>query len=329
MTAIAHPNIALIKYWGKRDESMVLPLHGSLSMTLDIFPTATTVRITPTRSADIVRINGCPAPAAAAARVTEFLALVRVLTGSDACASVETINSVPTGVGLASSASGFAALAVAAAQAYGLQLDRRELSRLARRGSGSAARSVFGGFAQWHAGSGLGAVGDRSSYAEPVDASALDPAMVIAIVDRRPKPMPSREAMRHTAATSPLFLPWLHSCADDLARMRIAIAEGDLTRVGEIAEHNAFGMHATMWAARPAVRFLAPESFAIIDRIAELRRLGIPAYATADAGPNIVALCARHDADQVSAYLRETSDNLHVQIALPGPDATITNGADR
>ncbi|WP_280408755.1 diphosphomevalonate decarboxylase [Nocardia brasiliensis] len=328
-TATAHPNIALIKYWGKRDEEMVLPVSDSLSMTLSIFPTTTTVRLSTTSAADLVRINGEPASAATTLRISTFLAHVRELTGSDQSASVETTNSGPTGAGLASSAAGFAALAAAATHAYGLRVDRRELSRLARRGSGSAARSIFGGFVQWNAGVGLGATGDRSSYAEPLDGSALDPAMVVTVVDAGPKPTPSREAMRHTAATSPLYLPWANSCTDDLAQMRLAIAAGDLPRVGEIAEHNAFGMHATMWAARPALWFLTPESLMVIDRISQLRQHGTPAYATIDAGPNVVALCSRRDADQVAQYLRETTRNLAVHIALPGPATTVSEASTR
>ncbi|WP_280359151.1 diphosphomevalonate decarboxylase [Nocardia otitidiscaviarum] len=328
-TAIAYPNIALIKYWGKRDERMVLPVCDSLSMTLSVFPTTTTVTLAPALSTDIVWMNGCPAPAPVAARVSAFLTSVRALSSSAVPASVETTNSVPTGAGLASSASGFAALTVAAARAYGLRADRTELSRLARRGSGSAARSVFGEFVQWHAGTGTGAAGDRSSYAEQLDASALDPAMVVTIVDARAKPTSSREAMRHTVVTSPLYLPWARSCADDIARMRLAISEGDLPRVGEIAEHNAFGMHATMWTARPPIRFLAPESLMIIDRIAALREQGIAAYATIDAGPNVVALCGRRDAERVAADLRTATRGIEVHIAVPGPAATVTDGRDR
>ncbi|MCM6778449.1 diphosphomevalonate decarboxylase [Nocardia sp. CDC159] len=328
-TAVAHPNIALVKYWGKRDESWILPVNGSLSMTLDIFPTTTTVRVDPSIAADIVSVDGRSAPRAAANRVSEFLDLVRTLADSNARAMVDTVNTVPTGAGLASSASGFAALAMAAAHAYGLALDRRDLSRLARRGSGSACRSVYGGFVEWHAGRGTGCAGNDSSYAEQIDATSLDAAMVIALVDHRPKPVPSRIAMRHTAATSPLYRAWVESCTDDLARIRAAIAAGDLGLVGRIAEHNALGMHATMLAARPAVRYLLARSLAVLDRIVWLRECGVAVHATVDAGPNVVALCGRADADEVAAALGELGDDVTTHVAAPGPPATLLAGDPR
>lgn len=326
-TAVAHPNIAVVKYWGKRDESLILPACGSLSMTVDIFPTTTTVSVDASISADVVTMGGRPAPTSVATRVSHFLDLVRELAGSPLRAAVHSVNTVPTGTGLASSASGFAALALAAANAYGLPLDRRDLSRLARRGSGSACRSMYGGFVEWHAGTGAGSAGHHSSYAEPVDATSLDPAMVVAVVDQHPKPVPSRTAMRHTVATSPLYRAWVESCADDLVRMRAAIAVGDLAQVGRIAEHNALGMHATMLAARPAIRYLTARSLTVLDRIALLRDHGVIVHATIDAGPNVIALCPRSDADRVAAAVSDEHITSHV--ALPGPAATLVAGSLR
>lgn len=149
--AVAYPNIALVKYWGKRDEELFLPVTGSLSMTLDIFPTTTSVRLID-GPADVVEFNGVTATGAARVRIESFLDLVRAKANRDDRAMVVTANAGPTGAGLASSASGFAALATAAAAAYALDADPRALSRLARRGSGSASRSIFGGFVVWHAG---------------------------------------------------------------------------------------------------------------------------------------------------------------------------------
>src|SRR5215211_2174427 len=193
-TAVAHPNIALIKYWGKRDERLMIPYVDSLSMTLDVFPTTTTVRLSPAAQADSVTLDGSPAEGEPRQRVVAFLDLLREMTGRTEPAVVDTRNSVPTGAGLASSASGFAALAVAGAAAYGLDLDPAALSRLARRGSASAARSIFGGFAICHAGRGVGAVADLGSYAEPLHVPGFDPALVIALVDAGPKVVSSRAA---------------------------------------------------------------------------------------------------------------------------------------
>lgn len=324
-TAVAHPNIALIKYWGKRDERLVLPRTDSLSMTLDIFPTTTRVRLDPEAEHDTVTLDGVPVTGEAQRRVIAFLELVRQRAGSCRRAVVDTENTVPTGAGLASSASGFAALAVAAATAYGLGLDATALSRLARRGSGSASRSLFGGFAQWHAGPPAAPAtnADLGSYAEPVPVGELDPALVVAVVDAAPKALSSRAAMRRTVDTSPLYEPWALSSKDDLVEMRAALGRGDLDAVGQIAERNALGMHATMLAARPAVRYLAPATLTVLDAVLRLRQDGVPAYATMDAGPNVKVLCPRADAERVAAELRGAAPGCAVHIAGPGPGARL------
>lgn len=323
--AIAYPNMALVKYWGKRDESLVLPVTGSLSMTLDIFPTTTRVTLRPRAAVDAVTLNGRDASPQTRMRVERFLDLVRDKAGRSERARVETNNTIPTGAGLASSASGFAALAAAAAKAYGIESDARALSRLARRGSGSACRSIFGGFVTWHAGTGFGAAGDASSYAEP-SRYAVDAALVIAIVDTGPKALPSRTAMRLSMTSSPFYLPWAAATRTDLEQVQAALAAGDLMRAGRIAEHNALGMHAVLLASQPSIRYLAPQSLRILDRVDRLRADGIPAYATIDAGPNVAVLCARHHAARVMVALRELDDPVTIRIARPGPGVTVTGG---
>lgn len=329
VTARAYPNIALVKYWGKRDEKWMLPVTGSLSMTLDLFPTTTRVELVPDAATDVVRFNGGSAEDVTADRIRRFLEVVRALAGRSAHAIVESVNTVPTAAGLASSAAGFAALAVAAASVYGLCLDGRALSRLARRGSGSACRSVFGGFVQWHAGLAEGRMGDKTSYAEPVPVGALDPALVITVVDPGPKRVPSRQAMRHTQATSPLYGAWARAGEADLGELRRALRQGDLDRAGMIAERNALGMHASMLAARPAIRYLTGGSLAVLDRVARLREQGVPAHATIDAGPNVAVLCPRQDAAGVAQELGAIGDVQSVHIAGPGPAATVCGGEDR
>ncbi|MDI3390553.1 diphosphomevalonate decarboxylase [Streptomyces sp. B-S-A8] len=329
--AVAHPNIALIKYWGKRDEHLVLPRTDSLSMTLDLFPTTTRVVLDPAAEQDTVTLNGLPLTGEAQRRVAAFLDLVRRRAGSSRRAVVHTENTVPTGAGLASSASGFAALAVAAAAAYGLGLDATALSRLARRGSGSAARSLFGGFVQWHAGpsSAPPTEADLASYAEPVPVAAFEPALVIAVVNAGPKAVSSRAAMRRTVDTSPLYQPWARSSERDLAEMRAALRRGDLDAAGEIAERNALGMHATMLAARPAVRYLAPATLTVLDAVIGLRQEGVPAYATMDAGPNVKVLCHRTDAGRVADAVRGAAPDAAVHTAGPGTGARLLDEARR
>ncbi|PXX71787.1 diphosphomevalonate decarboxylase [Nocardia tenerifensis] len=326
--AVAHPNIALVKYWGKRDEALFLPVTGSLSMTLDIYPTTTAVRLID-EPADVVVLNGRPAVGEAYTRVARFLDLVRSRAHRTEHAMVVSTNAGPTGAGLASSASGFAALATAAAAAYRLDADDRALSRLARRGSGSASRSIFGGFVVWHAGDGDGTAGDLSSYAEPIGGEALDPALVVAVVDHASKAVSSRDAMRRTVATSPFYRPWADSSEIDLVEMQKAIARQDLPAVGEIAERNALGMHASMLAARPGIRYLSPQSIAVLDAVLALRADGVAAYATIDAGPNVTVLCARADAARVTAALRAVGDFVDPRTAHLGPGATLVPGEDR
>ncbi|UOQ56779.1 diphosphomevalonate decarboxylase [Leucobacter allii] len=318
-TARAYPNIALVKYWGKRDEELILPVAGSLSLTLDALPTTTTVRLAPDAEADAFALNDAPQTGEAAARVSRFLDRVRGLAGSGARAVVDSRNEAPTGAGLASSASGFAALATAAARAYGLELAPRELSRLARRGSGSAARSIVPGVAVWHAGD-----DDAGSFAEPVPAPEL--RMVIATVDTAQKAVSSRAAMRRTALTSPFFPAWITSTEESLAAMLEACAAGDFTRIGRITEAHAMRMHAVIQSCDPPIRYLAPASVALFDRIAALRGEGLEAYGTADAGPNVCAIVRPEQAEELADELRGLGGRLGlgaeaVRVVGPGPGA--------
>jgi len=295
-TARAFPNIALVKYWGKRDETLILPAAGSLSLTLDAFPTTTTIKVREDLQQDIFSLNGSPQSGDRLQRVTDFLDLVRAKSGSRLYAAVHSTNEAPTGAGLASSASGFAALAVAAAAAYGLELDRPALSRLARRGSGSAARSVIDAVSVWHAGE-----DDESSFAEHVDAP--DMAMTIVTVDSRPKQVSSRAAMRATALTSPFYDAWVASTEQSLAAMLEACRAGDFSRIGRITESHALRMHAVIQSADPPIRYLSPTSIAVFDAVAELREDGIECYATADAGANVAVISRPGDGDAVAAAL--------------------------
>jgi diphosphomevalonate decarboxylase len=335
-TATANANIALIKYWGKADERLVIPTTSSLSITLDGMATTTTVDFAPSRSgfgggrrtaeggsgsmnplrlrhpADSLIIDGIPRDGKARERVSHLLDIVRAMAGMDSPAQVTSHNTVPFGAGLASSASAFAALAAAASWAAGLDLSDRELSRLARRGSGSACRSIFGGLAIWHAGD-----SDETSYAEPVDCT-LDLAIIVVAVSTREKPMSSRDAMRLTMRTSPLYRAWVDSSARDLRRALDAIRNRDLKGLGEVCEANSLGMHAAMMSARPAILYWLPESVTALHAVAELRRRGLPAWASMDAGPNVKVLTSRQEAQNVARALRGILPDQHVSVHLPG-----------
>ncbi|RFT37256.1 diphosphomevalonate decarboxylase, partial [Bifidobacteriaceae bacterium NR015] len=239
--AKANANIALIKYWGKRDEKLILPYTSSLSLTLSDLSTTTSVSFANNLEQDTFTLdNEKISPSAKTfRRVVAMLDLVREIAGISTKASVISHNIVPTAAGLASSASGFAALASAASYAAGLNLTPRELSRLARRGSGSACRSIFGGLSIWHAG-----CDDETSYAEPIENAQvalknLNLAMIVVTLDDSKKPISSREAMRRTVETSPTYMQWVEQSKDDLEIAKDAIKRADIEQLGEVVERNA------------------------------------------------------------------------------------------
>lgn len=285
--AFAPSNIALCKYWGKRNDELNLPVTDSLSVSLGELGTTTVVAPLPDAPTDVVRLNGTPVPARSkfARGVTGFLDLVR--PAPDFRYHVDTVNTVPTAAGLASSASGFAALALAVNDLCGWELSDRALSILARLGSGSAARSVYTGFVQWHAGA---AEDGMDSFAEPLP--HLWPALRIGLVkvSTAPKDISSREAMKVVRHTSALYETWPVKVAHDLAVVLGAIESGDFGLLGQTAESNALTMHATGLGAWPPILFWLPESVAAMHKVWALRETGHALYFTMDAGPNLKLL---------------------------------------
>jgi diphosphomevalonate decarboxylase len=325
-TARACANIALVKYWGKRPGPLNLPAAGSLSLTLDALVTTTQVAFEPGLAADQLMLDGAPAGAGELARASALLDLVRAAAQIATRARVVSKNEFPTASGLASSASGFAALAAAAAAAAGLAIAPRELSILARRGSGSAARSVFGGFVRMHAGR---AEDGSDAFAEPVGSPLTERVrMVIAIVGGgAAKTHASRDAMGHTAATSPLYRAWIDLVPRDLAAAEAALAAGDVEQLGAITEANALAMHATAIAARPAVIYWQPATLAALAEVRALRAAGRAAWATIDAGPHVKVLTTAGDAAAVAAALRSVPGVTDVLTAAAGGPATVERGA--
>jgi diphosphomevalonate decarboxylase len=323
VTARACANIALVKYWGKRDAELNLPAAGSLSLTLAALVTETTVSFDTALERDELVLDGAPADTD---RITPFLDLIRAQAKLVARARVTSRNEFPTASGLASSASGYAALALAASRAAGLELGARELSILARRGSGSAARSIFGGFVRMHAGK----HGDgRDAFAERVDNQLanllLDRVrMVIAIVGGGvAKTHGSRDAMEHTAATSPYYASWIAQVPKDLATAEAALAAGDMQSLGELAEANALAMHASAIAARPAVIYFEPPTLAAIAAVRELRTQGRAAWATMDAGPHVKVLTTAEDADDVARAMATVAGVTATMISKAGGPAEV------
>lgn len=318
VTARACANIALVKYWGKRDAALNLPATGSLSLTLAALATQTTVTFDRALVQDELELDGFSARFADTARASQFLDLVRTAAGITSRARVISKNEFPTASGLASSASGYAALALAASKAAGLSLSEKELSILARRGSGSAARSIYGGFVRMNAGDTT-----ESAYAEPLASPLVDNVrMVIAIVGGgTPKQHGSRDAMEHTAATSPYYQAWVQLVPKDLEDAMAALAKGDLEALGTIAEANALAMHASAMAARPGVVYFQPATIAVHNEVRGLRACGLAAWATMDAGPHVKVLTTDEDAPTIAMRIKDIDGVTAVTISGAGPAA--------
>jgi diphosphomevalonate decarboxylase len=312
-TAISCPNIAFIKYWGDRDETLHLPSSGSISMNLEGLFTRTRVAYDPSLTQDQLTINGEAAQPVAQARASALLGRVRRTSGLQHFAHVTSTNNFPMGAGIASSASAFAALALAASAAAGLELDETALSRLARFGSGSACRSVPAGFVEWQAGT-----DDSSSYAfsiAPPDHWSL--ADCIAIVDQEHKSTGSQEG--HTlASSSPLQAARLAGASSRLERCRRAILACDFDALAQVAELDSNLMHAVMMTSTPPLLYWQPATLTVMQAVQSWRAHGIPVFYTIDAGPNVHVLCPAAQVDRLNNLLAALPGVRSVLSARPG-----------
>ncbi|KAF1299549.1 diphosphomevalonate decarboxylase [Enterococcus sp. JM4C] len=318
--ARAYTNIALIKYWGKKDETLILPMNNSLSLTLNAFYTETEVIFDETYTQDSFYLDGELQDAKATSKVSQFLDIVRQLSEEKSYAQVTSKNFVPTAAGLASSASGLAALAAACNEALDLQLSDRALSRLARRGSGSACRSIFGGFVEWEQGT-----DDASSYAQPLNSDDWtdDLAMLFILVNDQQKDISSRDGMKRTVETSSFYPGWLEEVPKDLAIAKKAISEKDFTTLGTVTEANCLKMHGTTLAAVPPFTYWSPDSLKAMQAVRSLRSAGIECYFTMDAGPNVKLLIEKKNLAQAQAYLETLFDSAQLVSAFAGPGIEI------
>ncbi len=305
-SAFAATNIALCKYWGKRNEELNLPVTSSLSVSLGAL--GSNVDLSLIESPDEVELNGqrLEPGSSFARRVTAYLDLFR--PDARTHFKVSAGNTIPTAAGFASSASGFAALILALNKMFGWELDKKSLSILARLGSGSACRSVYEGFVEWHAGQ---ADDGMDSFAEPLADRWPELRMGLLVISGNEKSIGSRPAMLRTVETSPLYPAWPAKVEKDLPALKKAIREKDFPTLGKTAESNSLAMHATMIAAWPAVVYWLPESVAAMHRITALRDQGLSLYFTMDAGPNIKLLFLEKDANAIKRAFPE------VQVVAP------------
>lgn len=271
-TAIANANIALTKYWGKRDKKFMLPHAGSTSMTLDGMTSTTTVEFDKKYSKDILILNGKEfSEGEEYDEVVGQLNIIREMAKTHEKAKVMSFNNFPTAAGLASSASGLAALSVAGAKAAGLKLSDRELSILSRRGSGSACRSIFGGFVWWHRGE---KADGSDSYAEQIaPPEHSDIRMIVAVVTKSEKKVKSRAGMAQSVDNCPYYQKWVEECAKDIEKVRKAVASSDFRLLGETAEMNCLKMHAVMMTTTPPIIYWTPSTLEVIHAVISWRRV--------------------------------------------------------
>ena len=318
-TARAHSNIAFVKYWGNNSHRLRLPANSSLSMNLDRLHTTATVQWSFDYSSDSVTINGTPADDIAWRRVRKHLQLLRERFKTKMFARVQSRNNFPMGTGIASSASSFAALTLAGAAALGEELSERELSTIARRGSGSAARSIPSGYVEWFA-----ADSHELSYAETfVDYDYWELADVIAIVSRAHKRVGSTAG--HAAAdTSILQRTRIENAPQRLNQVKNAIVSRDFEQFARAVEEDSNLMHAVMMTSSPALFYWQPTSLAIMNAVRQWREEdGIQVCYTLDAGPNVHCICTKEDADMVKTRLGEISDAIEVLSASAGRGAFV------
>ncbi len=315
-TAIAQPNIALIKYWGKRDVARNLPAVGSISVTLSELHTEVSVELSPNLTSDELLVNGEESQSMLP-RVSRCLD--NVIGEQRSRARVTSHSNFPIAAGLASSASAFAATTVAAAAAANLAYGTEELARLAGRASGSAARSLYGGFAE------LKNSGDTINLSALCNVDAWPLRVVVAITETGPKATGSTAAMEISRETSPFYDSWIEQQEQDLDIARAAIGQRDFARLAAVAEHNCLKMHSVMWASRPPMVYWNSATMRCMQTVRRLQAEGCRVFFTIDAGPQIKAVCLPEDAGVVSQALAKTPGVLKIMTSGLGPAARLVD----
>lgn len=311
--ARSHPNIAFIKYWGNQNDALRLPANSSFSMNLDGLFTETSVLWRDDLAGDLLILNEQQTSGQVLDRVTRHLNQIRSRLGTDKFAEIRSVNNFPMGTGIASSASAFAALTAAAVKAFGADLSERELSALARLGSGSASRSIPSGFVVWHADT-----THEGSYAEmiapPEHWELYD---VVAIVSEEHKRTTS-SAGHPTAATSDLQKARIAGVDARLATCKSAVLERDFSKLAEVVEMDSNLMHAVMMTSRPALFYWKPTTLAIMESVGQWRSEGLEVCYTLDAGPNVHCICTADSAAQVQVLLRAIPGIRNVLVSRSG-----------
>ncbi len=293
--AFAPSNIALCKYWGKRNQTLNLPMTSSLSISLGEKGSKATITILDKDQDDIyLNDKQISNEHNFAKKLIAYLDLFR--TEQNHHFHVDTHSNIPIAAGLASSASGFASIIMALNDLFQWQCTQQELSILARLGSGSACRSVYQGFVEWQCGT---TEDGMDSYAIPLDNTWPELRIGLLIFSAQQKPISSRQAMQQTIETSKLYQAWPDTVVRDFANIKQAIHAKDFQQLGYAAETNALAMHATMQAAWPPIMYSSEQTIAAMNKVWQLRQEGIEVYFTQDAGPNLKLLFLQKDKEVI------------------------------
>ena len=318
-TAIAPSNIAFTKYWGRKDETLRLPMNGSISMSLSNLLTTTTVEFDEKLAADDITIND-EKREKEAAKVIKHLNRIRKLAGINTYAKVISKNSFPTGTGLSSSASGFAALTVAGATAAGLKLSEKELSVLSRQGSGSACRSIPAGIVEW-----LDGDTSETSYAETIfGKDHWDIADVVAVVSEGRKEISTSDA-HEGANTSPFMKTRIEGMKAKNELLKKIIAEKDFTDFGELIESEALELHSIYITQKPALIYLMPNSLLLMKLCKKWREEGLPVYFTVNTGQDVHLVIEKKNVEKLEERLKELPEVKQIIINHPGDGARLSN----
>ncbi len=327
----AHANIALIKYWGKRDEFLMLPTKSSLSVSLDALKTATKIKFS---DSDRIFINGQEAQGESQVKILRFLHIFRKKFNINRFFQIDSDNNFPTAAGLSSSSSGIAALARGLSElcsfchpefdsgsinCRNLSLSRKDLSILARRGSGSASRSVFGGFVLWHKGTLLDG---SDSFAEQLFTAQHWPEfrVIVVVVQQSKKYISSTQAMQITVKTCKTYNEWVKNSERRVKPMIQAIANKDLQTLGELSQVDCIEMHETMRTSSPAINYWTEKTTKIIDLVNNMKNSGIQCYFTIDAGPNVKILTLEKYQDQILSEIKKIDDSLQIIVSRVAGD---------
>lgn len=319
-TAIAPANIAFIKYWGKADEELRLPLNASLSMNLDATNTVTTVEFLPDLSHDEVSILDGDFSDKEIERIIKSLDFIRSNTNTHEFARVATKNTFPKGAGAAASASGFAALTVAGFAALGVGLSEKELTIFARQGSGSACRSIPDGFVEWKKGN-----DSDSSYAYSLYPAAYwDLRDVLVIVDYRMKKISTTEGQTGVR-TSPFWRDRVDGIPKKMIAIKEALEEKNFHVLGEIIEEDCLNMHHVMQTQKPPIFYWNDVTKTIMDAVVGWRKQGIGVYFTIDAGPNVHLICESKDERVVTQNVQKITGVENIIVNKPAQGARLSN----